>query len=322
MTAAVRSTGRRVAVAAVSLLGTAALIALILGAVDLREVADAAASASASWLLLAFTVAFFFKTVQSAETARWVLQGLGQRVLFAPLLAGTLGGLALREVLPSGTGNLSRAAYLVRRHEVPAAAAATAELAILWIKLAWLLLFCGIGIFATPEVAPAYAAVPGLGLLAWIGGTAFARPLVRRARRWTDGRPRLQRVATDLDESLYDLEPVACGMAALHTLLAIIGEWVVFALLLVALGHPAPIGSVVAFVPIIAILTKLPVSFMGLGAREGLVLVLFAPYAPGSVLVAAGLLSSLLDRIVPSVLGAVVTPVFVARIVEGRSSAA
>ena len=100
---------------------------------------------------------------------------------------------------------------------------------------------------------------------------------------------------------------VQSGPLALAALLAVIlvaGEWLMFAGLLVAVGGPwAPLQVLGAF-SLATIGAKLPLTAMGLGTREGLVLALFEG-VPGEQLVAATLLHSTLAHLLPTLLGTV-----------------
>lgn len=300
-----------------SILVAAVLLYVQVRAVHPRALLDAIAQTTPSRLILALSISLFFKTVHSAVHLRTTLRAWGAAPPWRPVLDATVGGLAVREVLPASGFNLPRSAYLARRHGVPLATAAAAELAMLWLKLGWLLL-AGLGILWVPEVQDAYAMVSCAGLLGWLVLTMAAGPTTRRLQDWAP--PDVQAWTSRLLRATRVTHPRAMVSSAAHAGLAVGSEWLVFGVVLWSLNHPVPPLALATLLPAISIVTKVPLSFMGLGVREGLVLLLFAPYASPDVLLASGLLFSTVDRLLPALFTTIATPTFLAHLAQGRSA--
>lgn len=81
-----------------------------------------------------------------------------------------------------------------------------------------------------------------------------------------------------------------------------------------SLGIKIPFHSVLLSLPIIIIGSSLPLTFLGLGIREGMVVLLFQEYGPVQDLLALGMLYSFAEHLLPMFIGLGLTSVFVNKI--------
>lgn len=95
------------------------------------------------------------------------------------------------------------------------------------------------------------------------------------------------------------------------TLLMGLGQLGVFALALSALGASPPVASLLFWFPVCLLGAKLPVSVMGLGLRESLVVLLLRGSASPVALLGASLSFSAIEQILPGLVGLLFAPRFV-----------
>ncbi|MCM8786787.1 MAG: flippase-like domain-containing protein [Candidatus Omnitrophica bacterium] len=74
-------------------------------------------------------------------------------------------------------------------------------------------------------------------------------------------------------------------------------------ILFLAVGVRIPILAILLYTPIVMIVNQLPISILGLGTREALLVFLFSKFGPISSLLGGGLLISLIEHILPVVFG-------------------
>ncbi|MBK7584780.1 MAG: flippase-like domain-containing protein [Myxococcales bacterium] len=268
--------------AALGLVVTVGLFFTLLRRLDAGRIVAAFGHAQALPLGLAMLVALAINLPLSALALRSALAAHGVRVPLRTALSATLGHLALHAGLSLVVGKPARALFLKREHGVDAKAALAAEFTLLVAKVASLLVLTGVG---AALMHSSWYALGVLLILAWA---------LSWARR---GGARGVAIASTFVWST--------SMAA--------GQLVVFALCLWALGSSAPLGATLLFFPLCLLGAKLPVALMGLGVRETLVVVLMSGVAPAETLFGAALAFSLLEQVLPGLVGLVFAPRFVER---------
>ncbi len=293
------------------------LLALALGSVDARGVTAAVTEAPLGVLVAATLAALFFNTVQSAELLRWALRAFGVVVRLRVAVIATVGSLGLQGLLPVGAGAAGRVAYLARLHGVEIGRASVASALILWLKLAWLLAFAAAGWMARPTNQLAHGALLVVALVAVVGGGWLALPIARGlAGRFASGRVGALVVA--LQRSSASRHGGASVMAVVHAGIAVAAETLIFVGLLVALSPDPDVLTALARFPLCVVGGRVPITLFGVGAREGLVLLLLRDVAAPAELLAAALAFSAVEYVVPAALGTVVTGPFLHRILEGK----
>lgn len=312
------SRGRRATRAIAAATVTAVVLAALVWTVRPGPILDAMVRTDPLLLALAIAISLLLNTVQSAEVLRWTLRGLGERITFGQALSATAGNMAIKATLPAGTGELTRAAYLHRVCGVGAAPATAVVLAILWLKLCWLLAMAVVGWL----LLPAGDWTHGGPLLAALALSAMLPWLLRRRPGPDDGAAAEAKGWRGLPAALsvamagIRLLPFAAG--ALHGLLAVLGEIFVFGFLLHAGGVPPPLAATLAFVPLAVIGAKIPITLLGLGTREALIVTLMSGTASLAALAGAGLLFSAVSYVLPAALGTALTWSYLRRILAGR----
>lgn len=278
------------------LVSAALLGVLIWNVPDLDGVLPAGHHRRTIALLAAAAITTLLGVVLSAWRWQRVLAVFERDVPIRALTTHYLAGLFVGNVLPSTIGGdvlrVSRAAATVRSAEVSFASVVLERLTG-FVALP-LLVFAGF--LGHPEMLDQDAAwvalvVAGvtLGMLAVV--------------LWVAGHPRLAGRFADHENWMRFVGAVHLGVdrirrhpqhvfAILATALAYQTSVVVsVALVFRALDLPVPIAGAFAFVPAVAMMQVLPVSFNGLGVREGMLVLFLRPFGVSSAqAVAAGLL--------------------------------
>jgi uncharacterized membrane protein YbhN (UPF0104 family) len=296
----------RTVAAALVTLGVLLVVAL---KVEPGPIIDALEGLSPAWVIAAALVALLFNTLQSAEAFRWALRSFGVRIGYGTALTATAGNMAIKAALPAGAGELARVAWLHRTCSVDPMRSTAAIAALLWLKLLWLL-----AISLAGSLLVAGQAVTRIALLASLC-LAASLPLV--ARRWMrepDDARGWHRIAAALGRTTRAARPASLVLCGLHALLAVTAEIGVFAMLLHACGGRVDAVHIAAWIPLVIIAAKVPLTLMGLGAREGLVVLLLAGSSPEAVLAASALLFSAVEYVLPAAVGTALTWSYVRRI--------
>ena len=286
---------------------TALLLAAIAVAIEPRQVLASLSNGDPSVMGLAALMALGFNTLHAAELFRWMTRGFGVRLPFAQILVATVGNLAVQGTLPGGAGHLVRVAYLNRRCGAPLAGSTAAVVAGLLFKLCWLLGLATLG-WALALSPPA---VPGalLGLLLF--GALFLTGAASPVSRWLGAKVRLPGHAASamaaVAENVSAIRPPAIALGALHALISVLAEVAIFAIILHGLGAAVSLALVIACFPLVIIVSKLPVTIMGIGTREALTVLLFAGAAPPGVLLAGALAFSTVEHLLPTLVGTLFT---------------
>ncbi len=77
----------------------------------------------------------------------------------------------------------------------------------------------------------------------------------------------------------------------------VLGYFLVFR----ALGIRVPPQALLTYIPLTMLIAEIPITFMGLGTREAALVYFLGSYAPASSLLAAGVLVSFTEYVLPNV---------------------
>jgi uncharacterized membrane protein YbhN (UPF0104 family) len=251
-------------------------------------------------------------TIQSTELLRQVLLGFSSKVTFMQALGATAGNMAIKAALPAGTGELVRVAYLSRACNVKAARATAAIATLLWLKLAWLFLLSIAGFSLLPSLLPSLLLVTCLLVVILIPVL-----IVRTGRTMkAEERRGLRNIVPALARATKSMKAPGLVVGALHALLSTSAEIFVFGLLLHAVNGTVDPVSLLAYLPLVIIGAKLPLTILGLGTRELLVVILLSGANAPATLTAAAILFSAVKYVLPALLGAALTWSYIRRLIE------
>ena len=253
---------------------TLAIGAVIASQVDLAVVRDLAEKASSAWLAAALGVLFGVR-VLVAWRFKILLGALGIHRSLASLLQITLVSNALGQLLPTGIGqDVIRGHHVVRSH----GRAVDVSAIIIQERLLGMVSMVIVGLIASslwlqgPLRLGTVSGVLAIAV-AMTGGFFLARSWSRRGGELPRFVPLPERVRTPLLQVAYavaDTGPLAPVFPSVFVIsLGVqLARCVIFWCLYAALGHPVSLVHAFAFVPLVFLLTSLPISLAGVGVRE------------------------------------------------------
>jgi uncharacterized membrane protein YbhN (UPF0104 family) len=262
------------------LLGSLTLLAVLAWRIDWSQVASASAHLD---LGLWFLAVALYLGAQVVGALRWQMfaRVLGLGGWWGQYVASCFIGMFFNLVLPTSVGgDVVRVCYLARYQDADAAAGQylDAFLSVFADRASGLLVLIAMACVAAaccPVPLPAWVAsvVAGTGGAA-LAGLAFV-PALPRLRPYLAGNARLVRL---IDGAILYLQhrQVVVGTTALSVLVQVANVVVVW-LIGRALSLPVPLLYYAVLVPLVALLTLLPVSLNGMGLREVGMVVLLAP---------------------------------------------
>lgn len=293
------------------------VLVVLLTRIDVRDVEQSVANANPWLLASAVLFPLLLHTFQTAVALRQTLRGFGSEITYSAAMETIVGNLAIHGTLPAGTGSLVRVAYLNRTQDIPLGVAAATLVSVHWFKLLWLVLIAALGWWLRGATGYWTAAAISLGLLGMVAASLLL-PRISRPFAKTQRDGRLATLLRTFAEIANRIRPRELAKGALHTLPIILGQLTTFAILLVALDVAIDPYLIAAVLPLCMIGAKLPITFMGIGTREALVVVLMASSASPQVLLTAGLLFSLTDHVIPALVGTLFTRRFLAHLIRGN----
>ena len=89
-------------------------------------------------------------------------------------------------------------------------------------------------------------------------------------------------------------------------------------LIAISINASIPLFSLLIYMPIVIFASSIPITFLGLGIRESLMVFLFLKYASCEKILALGILYSFAEHILPMLIGLSLTPLFVNKIIVSR----
>lgn len=263
------------------------LLVWLLSRVGLGEVVATLAGIHWGWYALAFLL---FQLNVLIRAYRWhvLLRALNDEPRFGYLVYLYYVGFFANNFIPSGFGgDLIKVVSLRQRHGHGSEALSS----VLMERVTGLVGSSLIAILALLWNTSAHAADVHLPLALWllIIATAAGIPLAFFAARWSDPLRLIQRVYPKAPGlPLYDKFERLVNTIHRYPLRALLTSLLIslpFTLNLIlvqvtiawALGVRLPFGVFALFVPIIALINLLPITFNGLGLREGIYTFLFVP---------------------------------------------
>jgi uncharacterized membrane protein YbhN (UPF0104 family) len=261
-------------------LGSLILVAVLAWRVDWSQVGSAFAHLNASLWLLAVGL---YALTQIVSSIRWQLlaQALGFGGSWRQYLAYYYIGMFFNLLLPTSVGgDVVRTWYLSNLDgpSPPAGRGVGAFLSVFADRangLFVLILLACLATLGCPLALPGWitGTVAGLGGISMLALALF--PLLPRLRPALQKRPRLSRLAEGA--GLYLGHPGVLIWATVLSLVVQVANVVLVWLIGRALGLPVPAQYYGVLVPLVSVLTLLPISLNGMGLREAGTVLLLAP---------------------------------------------
>ena len=297
-----------------SLVGMVVIVVLLLRAVPLDALGHDLSTAELPLVALAFAVSLTHRHLMGADKWRRTVSALGMPLGFGHGLFVWLGSYPVRELLPLRSGDLAKAYYLWRRFDYP------------FDRVVSTLVFdraCNVlGIFTVLVIGLALSStqVPlGLAPLPVLVAAGLVLLLVSARARdlvlWPFGRlgRRAARVAEGLLAAWREIPGRGKAHLTLYAVAYQLSKVLILYLLFGSVGVEVPPGALVLLTGLAMLATNTPVTISGIGTREASILIFFAPFGERSALLAAAVLFTVCELIVPMLVALPFTWPFLAR---------
>lgn len=287
-----------------------AILAIIYQQVEVTALLDVLGGTHLGWL--AVSIVMLAPIILMSAWRLTMLVPAAGGLAFAEANKLVLASVTLNTVLPSHTGDLVKAYFLIDRGRISGTLALSLVVFERLCDLFGLFLWCLVGL-ALHDLPGSFsgllAAAAGLGLaltLALIGWPASARPIFAILARAAPARfaPRVAELEASWGElTAYVLgNRRAIGAVAGVSVLLWFLHGVQIWFLILALGAWAPFGANMVLAPLALLIGMLPITMAGIGTRDAAFIFLYAPYFAPATGAALGLLS-LLRYLLPGFAG-------------------
>lgn len=253
---------------------------------------------------LAGTLIFLFNDffIMPLQWLRSLLS-LGYSLSLKEAIIIKAGSFPARFILPFKIGDLVRAVYLDKQKGIPFYSGASSIYINIFLNLFVLIVIMSLG-HSTFSTNPLYMVLffSGLLLLFLLATRVFGytKHLILYFARKNNFRLYvLMRTLFDILDrpSLRDL-----GVLFFYSVIHWVFELIVFFILFRAAGLVISIDAILVFVPLIILISYLPISISGIATREAAILFWFSGFGPPEKLLSTGILISFLNLFLPLII--------------------
>jgi uncharacterized membrane protein YbhN (UPF0104 family) len=296
---------------------TAVIFIVISKNVNINKLPNILLNINLHTFFTAILIAFLTNFGVSAIKLKGILTKLGLPLNIREILFIKLGSIPLVATFPLRTGDLSKVAYLNKVFAFPAnqgIASVILDLGGNLIALSFMLLFGTL-------LYPLHFTEQKSSIITIIALFMFMLPFFIYSRNniRTDNREEAKKALSGkVKKALHDflsnfrkIGPMNAFFIVGLSSIQMFGELLVFFLISKSLGLLIPFKSMLFFFPLINIISRLPVGFLGVGPREATVIIFFLAFAEKVQLLSLGMLYSLVEYVFPAMLGLIFLPFFV-----------
>lgn len=279
------------------------ILVLLFSKIPFSDIIRTVSHANGTFLVLALLVSLFNTGCVATERWRRILHAMGCAISFRETLCIRGSVLSLEFFLPFRLGEIVKAAYLKRCHgfaiELALSSVLFEKTLSLWACLAVFILGMGFVILKFPVII--FVLAFGLICLCifekrvWLGLQHFTYRVC----------PSIQGIVSKLVRAFESIsfqdKVILCG----YSLIIQVLEVLLIYLLALAVNVHLPLLVLPALGALVVLASSIPITFMGAGARELSILVVFALYAPKEALLSLGLLTTMVGAVLPRLLGGI-----------------
>jgi glycosyltransferase 2 family protein len=299
---------------------TLGLMGWVLHRVPWGEVWAEGARVNAMPVVVAAALSILGNAWLACEKYRLILRALGVEMALSEVILLKLGSLPLKNVLPLKSGEVVRLVYLQRAHGVSYLTGGVSVVLNLGLSVLAVGMMMAPGYVWAASEGLAWAILALLGVLclvamAWPG--MGSGPVGNGGRGGGGGGSPVQKALSLLRDmgpaGLVRLVGFSLGFEGLKV--------VNYGLVFLAMGLTPALDHFLRVTPPLILISSLPFTVMGLGLREGSVLVAFSSTAGEASLVSAGLWVSVVEGVVPLLAGLALLKPFMNRLLTASSRA-
>jgi uncharacterized protein (TIRG00374 family) len=248
-----------------------------------------------------FSLALFFFLPQFLVTSiRWrIMVGAIHPLTFWESVKMVMAAKALNALVPAKLGELSKAYFLKRGQRADTGQSVSTVILEKILDMGGLcsVLLCGAILFTDRNEAVWIGVLIAGGVVSGVLFLIFM-PLSRIAARLDSRGKRSMRISQLLSGWHAVLSTWREGKATLPLILSLsILLWVLHVaqiyLFFPSLRHPVPLAPALALIPLAILVGVIPITIGGMGTRDSVLIVLFAPYADAATMAGIGLLCTM-----------------------------
>lgn len=256
-------------------------------------------------ILLVLILALFDRTFISPLVWKLILNKMGFNVSFKESLFIKVSSEPVISITPLKLGEFSRVLYLNRRREIPSDKVIFSIFVEFLLSMLVLLFFFLIGI--------TFWFFQGSSFILNIQGDLFVYPLLARKNSFKN---KMINNFKKYFKRCYEDRMVFLDK---KILLFVFSSWFLELLgvymIAKALAVDVPFSVILFYLPLAIVISSIPISFLGLGVRESIMIFFFAKFASSEKILAVSLLYSFFEYILPMLMGLSLTYLFLSRIV-------
>ncbi len=282
---------------AVSLL----ILYLLFSKIDAGKTIDSLKSCNL-WLVgLAMLISLFINVFFGAEKWRRILSAMGCRLPYRQILSIRTGCIPFKVISPLKSSELLKALYLDRQKKLSFTRSTGSLILDKMLNLLVVIPIAVIGLaFTDIHVNRLLLLSILLLILLIVYSRLFRQGLIAAVAKI---HPRLKAVAEDLLSGFAEIDTVEKTILIFYSFIYQLSEFINTFILLKAVGVSVPFFYLMFIIPVIMVVNNLPVTTLGLGTRELAVVFFFARFGPSASLLSAGILISLIEHVLPVLVG-------------------
>lgn len=300
---------KKLALNALPFVLTVVILVALLSFIDLHALLAAFRKSDPLYLLAALAISIIFSILLLADKWRRIVNELGYSLSYLDALYIHLASRPISFILPLKSGEFAVAYYLKRQKGFGFMKVASSVLLDKYLALISTLQLCLVGALLLFWGRWALIVVLLAGLLfSLVLVVPLQIPGIRALFSFLSSRfGNATEYLADFTAAFTSIRPARLFFFFGYSHIVQIPQLVIFYLLFLAVDAQAHISvSLFIFaVPAIQLLTNIPITVSGLGTREVFVLYFFRNYAQPEILLAVGILVSLVDYVVPMLVGVV-----------------
>lgn len=297
---------------------TILIFAVLFTKIGLQKVRAALASVDLGLFMLAVVVSIFSNIFVASDKWRRILKELGCSISFKEALLIVSGSIPIRFILPLKSGELAKAVYLKRRKKLGfeygvslAVFDKVSNLLGILIILCIGLIFYGIGLSPVCVLFP---------MTLWVlpaggdSGDSTTCVIDRFKKIGEKACNFIKRMNSILGRISYSKRIWLLVYSVFFQSMELITACILFK----AAGLSIPLYAILIYIPIVVLLSNIPVTIAGLGTREAAIVFFFFRYGPPELLLTSAILVSFIEHILPMMVGLTFFTPFIKKTFHGH----
>ena len=278
-----------------------AILYILFRRVDIEAVKASLGAVDLGLVILASSISIFANIIVGALKWKRILSLTGCDITFKEALFVRSGCIPFKTILPLKSSELIKAFYLKERRGMPFTRGASSLIMEKALNILIVAVLFLVGIVSSDIMIPLWIPIAALASILVLVFSARARSSLTNIAKSVH--PGLSRAISGLLSSFDLIDAKKKVVLSAYSLVYEFSEFLNVYILFRAVGIDVPFSLILVFIPFIMVINNLPITVLGLGTREALIVFLFARYGAQASLLSGGLLVSLVEHILPVLVG-------------------